>query len=258
MKINLSKIFRYILIILINTLCIFVLQYYVNLQTNITKSLSDLKTAIFFDNSGWNSVTDSDTESEADTENTDKDNDVVSKISSNSKLKNIEIINSTDFDKFAEINSELDNSIPKESVSFPDFMLVNITDVNSIAEMENLKREILNIEKVEDFVYDQTAYKMFFDDKRLLSKYQKIFKYIFFITIILFVMKFLFFMIKGLYKDTCLEIVCGLLLSLAAYALICLTTIFYQDNIFVLNGQILYILVPFSSMVTLLTKESNA
>ncbi|MBO7431287.1 MAG: hypothetical protein J6U02_00125 [Elusimicrobia bacterium] len=255
MKINLSKIFRYILIILVNILCIFVLQYYVNLQTTVSKSLSDLKIAIFFDNSGLE--TNTNTETDVDTDN-DNDNDVVSKISSNNKLKDIEIINSTDFDKFSEINSELDNTIPKESVSFPDFILANIINVNSINELESLKKEILSIEKVEDFVYDQKAYKMFFDNKQLLNKYEKIFKYIFFATILLFIMKFLFFMIKGLYKDTCLEIVSGLLLCLAAYAVICLVTIFYQDNIFILNGQILYILVPFSSMVTLLTKESNA
>ena len=257
MKINLSKIFRYILIILISILCIFVLQYYVNLQTNISESLSNLKIAIFFDNSGSNMLgADVDTETITNTDN--DNNNVISKISSNKKIKNIEIINSTDFDKFAEINYELDDTIPKDSILFPDFILANITNVNSINELENLKNEILNIEKVEDFVYDQKAYKMFFDNKKLLNKYKKIFKYIFFITIVLFIMKFLFFMIKGLYKDTFLEITCGLLLGLIAYALICLTTIFYQDNIFVLNGQILYILIPFSSMVTLLTKESNA
>jgi len=256
MKINLSKIFRYILIILISILCIFVLQYYINLQTNISASLSNLKIAIFFDNSGSNMIGDDvDTETITDTDN---DNNVIFKISSNKKIKNIEIINSTDFDKFSEINYELDDTIPKDSIIFPDFILANITNVNSINELENLKSEILNIEKVEDFVYDQKAYKMFFDNKKLLNKYKKIFKYIFFITIVLFIMKFLFFMIKGLYKDTFLEIACGLLLGLVAYALICVATIFYQDNIFVLNGQILYILIPFSSMVTLLTKESNA
>ena len=51
MKINLSKILRYILIILINILFIFVLQYYLNLQSSINNSLSDLKIAMFVDNS---------------------------------------------------------------------------------------------------------------------------------------------------------------------------------------------------------------
>ena len=47
MKINLSKIFRYGLITLINILCIFVLQYYINLRSDISKTLSELKIAVF-------------------------------------------------------------------------------------------------------------------------------------------------------------------------------------------------------------------
>ena len=245
MKINLSKIFRYILIILINILFVFALQYYINLQAKISSSLSDLQIAIFFDNSNLDS-------------DNDNEENVISKISSNNKLKNIEIVNSTDLDKFSEINSELDNVIPKESINFPNFILANIVNINNINDLENLKKEILNIEEVEDFVYDQKAYKMFFDHKQLLNKYKKIFKLIFVTTIFLFILKLLFFMIKSLYKDILLEIVYGLLIGLVSYAIICLAPIFHQDNIFILNGQILYIIVPLSSMFTLLTKESNA
>ena len=245
MKINLSKIFRYILILLINILCIFVLQYYINSQTNITDSLSNLQIAIFFDNSNL------------DTDN-DSEENIISEISSNNKLRNIEIINSTDFNKFVEINSELDNIVPKEVINFPNFILANIININNISELENLKNEILNIEIVEDFVYDKKAYTMFFDKKQLLNKYKKIFKNIFIMIIVLFVLKILFFMIKSLYKDILLEICCGLLMGLIAYVLICLATTIYQDNIFILSGQVLYIIIPFSSMFTLLTKESNA
>ncbi|MBR3627646.1 MAG: hypothetical protein IKN42_02225 [Elusimicrobia bacterium] len=245
MKINLSGIFRYILIILINILCIFVLQYYINLQTKVSSSLSDLKIAIFFDDSGLNTET-------------DNEENIISKISSNNKLKNTEVINSTDSDKFTEINPELDNYIPKEEINFPDFILANITDINDMGELENLKNEILSFENVEDFVYDQKAYKMFFDYKHLLNKYKKIFKIIFIVIIFLFVLKLVFFMIKNLYKDILLEIGCGLLMGLVAYAIICLAPTFHQDNIFILSGQVLYILIPFSSMFTLLTKESNA
>lgn len=247
MKINLSKIFRYILILLINILCIFVLQYYINLQTNISNSLADLQIAIFFDNSGL------DTDNDGNNEE-----DVVSKVSSNNKLKNIEIVNSTDSDKFAEINPEVDDVVPKEAIKFPNFILANIKDINNINELEILKNEILNIEKVEDFVYDQKAYKIFFDNKILLNKYKEIFKVIFFVIIFLFILKLLFFIIKNLYRDIVSEIIGGLLIGFVAYAIICLVPMFNQDNIFILSGQVLYILIPFSSMFTLLTKESNA
>ena len=47
MIINLSKILRYLLIILLNILCIFVIQYYLNTQKNLTDSLSKLRITIF-------------------------------------------------------------------------------------------------------------------------------------------------------------------------------------------------------------------
>lgn len=244
MKINLSKIFRYILIILINILFVFALQYYINLQAKISSSLSDLQIAIFFDNSNLDS-------------DNDNEENVISKISSNNKLKNIEIVNSTDLDKFSEINSELDNVIPKESINFPNFILANIVNINNINDLENLKKEILNIEEVEDFVYDQKAYKMFFDNRILLNRYKKVFKIVFYLIIVIFFLKFLFYILKTLYKDILFEMSCGILLGLCAYAIICLITIFNQNNIFMLSGQVLYILIPLSSMVTLVTKESN-
>ena len=252
MKINLSKIFRYCLIVLINILTIFVLQYYINLQTNITDSLSNLKVAIFINNSN------SGINNENNEEDTYSEESPISKISSYDKFVNVELIDSGNSEKFAEINPELDNVIPKESMFFPSFILANINDVNNLNELENLKNEILNIENVEDFVYDQKAYKIFFDNKTLLNKYKKVFKFIFFTIIFLFVLKLLFFIIKNLYKDILFEIVGGLLIGLCAYAIICLVTIFNQSNIFILSGQILYIIIPFSSMLTLLTKESNA
>ena len=154
-----------------------------NLQSNISSSLSDLKVAIFINNPI------SDIEKEDDVDDVE---DPISEITSNNKLKIVESVNSTDYEKFSEINSEIDDIIPKESIIFPSFILANITNINSLKELENLKDEILSIEKVEDFVYDQKAYKMFFDNKELLNKYKKVFSFIFFTVIFLFVLKFYF------------------------------------------------------------------
>ena len=98
---------------------------------------------------------------------------------------------------------------------------------------------------------------MFFDNKMLLNKYHKIFRIVFYAIIAVFFLKLLFYILKGLYKDILFEMFCGILLGLCAYALICLATIFKQNDIFMLSGQILYVLVPLSSMITLVTKESN-
>ncbi len=240
MKINLSKILRYILIVLINISFIFVLQYYLNLQTNINKSLSDLKIAMFIDSSSEKT-----------------EDDILSEMLKYKKLKSVEFVNSYDDDKFSKINPELETVVPEDAIIFPSFMLVNITDMNSLSELENLKKELLNTDFINDIVYDQKAYKMFFDNKILLNRYNKIFRVIFYLITAVFFFKFLFYILKGLYKDILFEMICGILLGLCAYALICLATIFKQNDIFMLSEQILYVLVPLSSMVTLVTKESN-
>jgi len=168
-----------------------------------------------------------------------------------------EFVNSYDSDKFTKINPELEDVVAKDAIVFPSFILANIDDINNLLELENLKSELLNLEFVNDVVYDQKAYKMFFDNKMLLSKYHKMFRIIFYAIIAVFFLKFLFYILKGLYKDILFEMFCGILLGLCAYALICLATIFKQNDIFMLSGQILYVLVPLSSMITLVTKESN-
>lgn len=240
MKINISKIFKYVLITVINILCIFVLQYYINLQSDISKSLSSLKIAIFIN------------ESEEHPQD-----EIINTVSNYGKLTNMELVSSEDSERFNNINPELESFVPKEAMIFPSFILANGININSLKELQSVKNDLLNFEFIEDVVYDQKAYKMFLDNRILLNKYKKIFKIFFCLMIIVFVLKILFFIIKNLYKDILTEIGFGILAGLCAYAIICLTTIFNQDPIFMLSGQVLYVIIPLSSMVSLLTKESN-
>ena len=240
MKINLSKILRYSLITEVNILCILVLQYYINLQSDISKSLSNLKIAIFIN------------ESEEHPQD-----EIISSISNYGKFTNMELVSSEDSARFNDINPELETVVPNEAMVFPSFVLANGVNINSLDELKSIKIDLVNLEFIEDVVYDQKAYKMFFDNRILLNRYKKVFKIVFYLIIVIFFLKFLFYILKTLYKDILFEMSCGILLGLCAYAIICLITIFNQNNIFMLSGQVLYILIPLSSMVTLVTKESN-
>ena len=240
MKINLSKILRYSLITAVNILCILVLQYYINLQSDISKSLSNLKIAIFIN------------ESEEHPQD-----EIISSISNYGKFTNMELVSSEDSTRFNDINPELETVVPNEAMAFPSFVLANGVNINSLDELKSIKIDLVNLEFIEDVVYDQKAYKMFFDNRILLNRYKKVFKTVFYLIIVIFFLKFLFYILKTLYKDILFEMSCGILLGLCAYAIICLITIFNQNNICMLSGQVLYILIPLSSMVTLVTKESN-
>ena len=195
MKINLSKILRYSLITMVNILCILVLQYYINLQSDISKSLSNLKIAIFIN------------ESEEHPQD-----EIISSISNYGKFTNMELVSSEDSARFNDINPELETVVPNEAMAFPSFVLANGININSLDELKSIKIDLVNLEFIEDVVYDQKAYKMFFDNRILLNRYKKVFKIVFYLIIVIFFLKFLFYILKTLYKDILFEMSCGILL----------------------------------------------
>ena len=240
MIINLSKILRYLLIILLNVLCIFVIQYYLNTQKNLTDSLSKLRITIFINS------------------NIEKSNKDILEQLTNNKFSVIDIFDLQSKDKFLEITPELENIIDNDFVSFPKFITADNVLVQSVEEMEQLKSEILKIEFVEDFIYDEKAYRKFCDNKKLLNDYQKIFYYCFIFLCTIFAVKFIFYILKCFYRDICFEFLSGLILCLLACAIICLIApLFNKNQIFIIDWQVLYIVAPISFMVTLLTKETN-
>ena len=242
MKINLSRFFRYGLVVALNILCIFTLQYFINSQNNVSKLLSDLKVSVFINQSTSDEI---------------NDENVIDKIQNSDKLTNLEFINSSDFDKFSNIEPSLEEFIPKEVLNLPSIILANVVNINDFVELEKVKEEILSFDFVNDFVYDEKAFNLFFNYKETLNKYKKIFSIIFYVIIFLFVLKILFFLIKSLYRDILLEISFGILLGTASYAIICFITVFNESSVFLLDWHILYFILPLSSMICLLTKESN-
>jgi cell division protein FtsX len=238
--INISKALRYLLIILLNILCAFVVQYYLNTQKNLSSSLSNLQTTIFINT------------------NLEKTNDEILQQLTSNKFSIIDVFDLQSKDKFLELTPELENVIKNDFMTFPRFVIANNVSVNSIEEIEQLKSEILQKDFVEDFIYDKKAYKNFYDTKKLLNDYKKIFYYCFITICVIFMIKFIFYILKGFYRDIYIELLIGLIISLLTYAIICILALFFnQNHIFILDWQVLYIIVPLSFMTTLLTKESN-
>lgn len=241
MKINLSKILKFCLIISINIFFIFILQYYLNMQDAFSKFNSDLKISLFV-------AKDSDVEKDY----------IIEKLSSYKSFDTLEYIDSSSFEKLVEINPELKDVVPEETVLLPNIVLLNNISVNSYEKLEELRNNLLELDFVQDVIYDVKAYNIFFKYKNLFEEYKKIFKIIFFVILFIFILKFLFFILKSLYKDILFEVVYGIVEAFIAYTIICLFLVFEQNTIFILNWHILYFIVPLSSMISLITKESNA
>ena len=72
------------------------------------------------------------------------------------------------------------------------------------------------------------------------------------------IFKVLLFAVKGLAGDIFFEAGLGILASLLAYAFMCIAFAVYPDNnIFALDYHVLFVAVPLSLMINLITKEAN-
>ena len=242
MKINFSKILKFLIVVIFDVFIIFVVQFYFNMNTNFDRLSSDLQMAIFINRN---------TEEAKD--------DIISKLAEYNKFSVVDYIDADSFNKFAEENSALAEFVPKEHFVMPAFVLVNNVKVKNFSELENLKKELLDSGFVEDVTYDEQAYKLLFKYKNLFAVYRDFSAMLFLVMTVILILKMLLFTVKGLVKDIFLEVGFGILASLLAYVVLCIALIADNSNsIFILDYHILYVVIPLSLMIYLVTKESNA
>lgn len=241
MKINFSKTLKFFLITILNIFIIFVVQFYFNMNANIDKYNSDLKIALFVN---------------AKTEQSKED--IITKLKDYNKFDIVEYIDADSFEKFASSNPELAEFVPKENFVMPAFILVNNVKVKNLSELERLQKEFTDIDFIDEVICDIPAYKLFFKYKNLFETYRDLFTMLFLIITVMLILKILLFAIKGLIGELFFETGLGILASLLAYAAICFALIAYpENNIFVLDYHILYVVVSLSVMINLITKETN-
>ncbi len=240
MKINISKILKFCVLVLINIFFIFVVQFYFNMCGSLKEYDSNLKVSLFVN----------------ETVSDDKES-IIAKLKNYNRFDIAEYTDFDSFDKFIEQSPELKDIALKEISHIPAFVTVNNLKAVSISEMENLKEELLKEDCIDDVVFDAKAYGIFFKYKKLFTKYREIFSFVFFIISAIFILKVLFFTIKGLYKSIFVEVLGGAVSAVAAYAVICLFMIADNDAVFVLDWKILYYVVPLGCMLSLITKEAD-
>ena len=242
MKINFSKILKFLIVAIFDVFIIFVVQFYFNMNTNFDRLNSDLQMAIFINRN---------TEEAKD--------DIISKLAEYNKFSVVDYIDADSFNKFAEENSALAEFVPKETFTMPAFALVNNVKVKNFNELNNLKKELLEADFIDDVTYDEQAYKLLFKYKSLFSAYRDFCTMLFLVMTVILILKILLFTVKGLIKDVFLEMGFGILAALFAYIAVCLALIIDSSNsIFILDYHILYVVIPLSLMIYLVTKESNA
>ncbi len=239
MKINFSKILKFFLVAILDIFIIFVVQFYFNMNTNFDKFNSNLRMALFVSR-----------------DMQEQKEDIISKLKEYNKFDVVDYIDADSFDKFAEKNSELAEFVPKENFVMPAFVLVNNVKVKSFKELDRLQEELTDIDFINEVTYDKPAYNLLFKYKNLFSQYVGFFTLLFLAMTAILILKILLFTVKGLIKDIFSEVGYGILAALFAYVTLCIALIADKSNgIFVLDYHVLYVVVPVSLMIYLITKE---
>ncbi|MDD2524410.1 MAG: hypothetical protein PHG84_04125 [Endomicrobiaceae bacterium] len=238
--INLSKILKILVLTALMASFSFIIQYYLNLKSDNIKILEDLKIAIFVDSNTEESV-------------------VLSEINKFFYFNIVEYIDANkSYNKAVELNPELVNITPENTISYPCYVLVNNVSAVNMQQLEEIKTEISSIVFVKDVVYDVKAFELFFNNINLLLNYEKIFYYISFFIVIVFFSKLILFILKKKFREIIYEILYGCFSALFGYVIICICAAMIHNSIFILDWHILFILIPFGAIISFMMKESNA
>ncbi|MFA6614282.1 MAG: hypothetical protein WCS83_05835, partial [Endomicrobiia bacterium] len=162
------------------------------------------------------------------------------------------------YNKAVELNPELVNITPENTISYPCYVLVNNVSAVNMQQLEEIKTEISSIVFVKDVVYDVKAFELFFNNINLLLNYEKIFYYISFFIVIVFFSKLILFILKKKFREIIYEILYGCFSALFGYVIICICAAMIHNSIFILDWHILFILIPFGAIISFMMKESNA
>lgn len=239
MTINISKILKIIMLICLSMVLCLIAQYYLNLKSDNLKMAEDLKIAVFV--------------------NGEFDKDTA--ISEINKFFNFNVADYADaersYDVAAELNPELENIVPDDTVSYPCYVLLNNVSAVNMQQLEEINKEILSLPFVIDTAYDAKGFSLFYRNINILSEYEKIFYAISFFIGIIFLIKVMLFILKKKFKELIFEILYGFFSSLCGYVIICVLSAANHNNIFFLDWHILPFIVSLGAVISFMMKESN-
>lgn len=240
MTINISKILKIIMLICLSMVSCLIAQYYLNLKSNNIQMSEDLKIAVFVDGG------------------IDKET-VVSEIN---KFFSFNVVDYADaeksYDVAVELNPELANVIPDNTVSYPCYVLLNNVSAINMQQLEDMNNDLLALSFVKDTAYDAKGFSLFYKNISILSEYEKIFYIIAFFIVIIFLLKVMLFVLKKEFKEIIFEILYGCFSSLFGYIIICVLSAVNHNNIFFLDWHILPFVVSLGAVISFMMKESNA
>ena len=216
-------------------------QYYVNCNNNLECLNENLKIAIFIKNNIEISS-----------------QEIIDKLNELNFLNVLEYIDSQNsYNKAVELSPELSEIFSQEEIHYPAYILANKPKANDIKMLENIKTELKLLEFVDDVSYDKKAYSLFFENLKLFYQYKKVLLILAIFCFMIFLLKLIWLCLKKNYRAILYDLAFGCIISLLAYVFICLLAIINKNPIFILNWQILYVILPLGMIMSFVMKETN-
>ena len=216
-------------------------QYYVNCNNNLECLNENLKIAIFIKNNIEISS-----------------QEIIDKLNELNFLNVLEYIDSQNsYNKAVELSPELSEIFSQEEIHYPAYILANKPKANDIKMLENIKTELKLLEFVDDVSYDKKAYSLFFENLKLFYQYKKVLLILAIFCFMIFLLKLIWLCLKKSYRAILYDLAFGCIISILAYVFICLLAIINKNPIFILNWQILYVILPLGMIMSFVMKETN-
>lgn len=239
-KIKISLVSKILFICIVVVFSALLIKYYNDLKLNLKQMSRDLHLVIFLN------------------DKVESRDVLVSGLESLNYFNVLEYVDKeTSYKRAMELNPGLLKDVEIESKYYPAYIIANELAIKDTGDFYDIKEQVSLLEYVSEVSYDEKGFGSYIETLENLSTYEKIFTNLALILFILFVIKATLYIIKGKLLIVSTEILYGSLGSVIGYASICIVVSISYREIFMLDWNMLFVLIPLGSAISFMTKESN-
>lgn len=239
-KIKISLVSKILFICIFAVFSALLIKYYNDLKLNLKQMSQDLHLIIFLN------------------DKVESRDVLVSGLESLNYFNVLEYVDKeTAYQRAAALNPALLKDVELESKYYPAYVIANELKIKDIGQFSNIKEYVSLLEYVSEIAYDKKGFDTYIETVEMLSMYEKIFTNLALIIFILFVIKATLYIMNGKLLIVAMEILYGALGSVIGYTSICIVVSISYREIFMLDWNMLFVLIPMGSAISFMTKESN-
>ena len=240
-KIKISFIFKLITVAVLSCAFVLAVKYYKYCESSLKQLHGDLTAVIILNDNPENSQT---------------------IVSAFKEMPNFNFLEFTDkqtaYSKALETSPDLANIMPNDDKSyFPDYITVNEINVKNKTELEALREQLISSDTVNNVLYDDKAFSLYFKELDIFNFFKNFLSYIFFILMVLFFAKTVLYVMTKKYLIVLYEFLYGIIASFCGYITICILASITGNPFFILEWNLLLYVIPFGIVLSFMTKQAN-